>query len=201
MGVILVAGIPARTALLRWFTAVWLWHAPLPLIAPGPLNCCLLHVVWCSLLAVTATRPANPAVQQLVQELLPQLLGGAADVAAYAQAYSSRHSSSSSLRHRTAAAEMAALLDPATKLQGIQALLAAVQPAAAAETPDLAACIEVHKLLLSGPLADAAAAAEFKQSCAELFVRSGYFGGAAATSASQLVEQLADRLSAVQLAA
>lgn len=149
--------------------------------------------------AVSSTPPANPAVQQLVTELLPQLLGGAASVAAYAAAYSSQHSSgSSSLRHRAAAAEMAALLDPASKQQGVQALLSSLQPDAAAAA-DLAACTEVHKLLLSGPLADAAAAAEWKQRCAKVFTRSNYFGGEQSSDTKQLLEQLADRIGAVKL--
>lgn len=98
---------------------------------------------------------------------------------------------------------MLALLDPAAKPQGVQTLLAAVADGAkpSAGVLDHGACIEVHKLLLSGPLADAAAAAEFKQRCGALFTRSVYFGGAAATNALQLVEQLADRLGAVQLGA
>lgn len=147
---------------------------------------------------VSSEPPSNPAVQQLVQELLPTLLVGAADLNTYAQTYSKQHSSSS-LRHQAAAAEMLALLQPDTKSQGLQNLLAAVvaQPGAAAL--DLSSCIEVHKLLLSGPLADAAAAGEFKQRCAGLFIRSVYFGGSAATNTSHFVEQLADRLEAVQL--
>jgi hypothetical protein len=136
-----------------------------------------------------------------VQELLPQLLGGAASVAAYAQAYSSRHSSSnSSLRHRAAAAEMAALLDPASKQQGVQALLSSLQQGtSAAAAADLAACTKVHKLLLSGPLTDAAAAADWQQRCAGVFTRSNYFGGEQGSATAQLLEQLADRIGAVKL--
>jgi hypothetical protein len=134
-----------------------------------------------------------------VQELLPQLLGDAASVAAYVQAYSSRHSSSSSLRHRAAAAEMAALLDPASKQQGVQALLSSLQPGTTAAAADLAACTEVHKLLLSGPLADAAAAADWKQRCAGVFTRSNYFAGEQGSATAQLLEQLADRIGAVKL--
>eukprot|EP00775_Hariotina_reticulata_P004728 gene4728-4978_t len=51
-------------------------------------------------------------------------------------------------------------------------------------------CMEAHKLLLSGPLADAAAAAEFKKSCAAIFKRSGYLGGEAAMTSEQLAEKL-----------
>jgi hypothetical protein len=141
-------------------------------------------------------------VQQLVQELLPQLLGDAANVETYAQVYSSRHSSnSSSLRHRAAAAEMAALLDPASKQQGVQALLATLQPGttSAAAAVDLAACTEVHQLLLSGPLADAAAAADWKQRGAGVFTRCNYFGGKQESATAQLLEQLADRIGAVKL--
>jgi hypothetical protein len=95
---------------------------------------------------------------------------------------------------------MAALLDPASKQQGVQTLLAALQPGATSSAAaDLAACTEVHKLLLSGPLADAAAAAEWKQRCAGLFTRSNYFGGVQSSDTKQLMEQLADRLGAVKL--
>jgi hypothetical protein len=139
-------------------------------------------------------------VQQLIQELMPQLLNKAGNVTEYARAYASRHgsSSSSSLRHRTAAAEMLALLDPATKAEGLKTLLTAVQGSATSRdgTLDHAGCQEAHRLLLSGPLADAAAAAEIKKSCATLFKRSGYFAGESALTC----EQLADKLLATPIA-
>ncbi|KAF8055089.1 NAA15 [Scenedesmus sp. PABB004] len=152
---------------------------------------------------VSAAPPANPAVAQLVGELLPQLLGGAADAAGCAAAFSSRHgsgalSAASTLRHRAAAAEMAALLDPATKPAAVAGLLAVLRGAApAAGVLDHGSCVETHRLLLSGPLADAAAAGEWRAACAALFPRSAHFGGAQATPSAALVEQLADRLGEV----
>jgi peptide alpha-N-acetyltransferase len=136
-------------------------------------------------------------VQGLVQEVLTELLGGAADIQAYTAAYAQRHSSSSSssLRQQAAGVEMAALLDPASKAAGIKQLLAAGPDAAAgsgAAQQQLADCIEVHRLLLSGPLADAAAAGEWKQRCAAAFAHSSYFGGAAATPADKLKLNPAD---------
>lgn len=143
-------------------------------------------------LAVSEHPPGFPAVQQLIQELMPQLLNKAGNVTEYALAYASRHSSSSSLRHRAAAAEMLALLDPATKAEGLKTLMTVVQGSATSRdgTLDHAACLEAHRLLLSGPLADAAAAAEIKKSCATLFKRSGYFAGASALTCEQLAEKL-----------
>jgi hypothetical protein len=161
---------------------------------------------------VSASPPANPAVAQLVAEVLTELLDGAADTAAYAAAYSKQAGAGAGLRQQAAAAEMAALLDPGSRAVGIKQLLAAAPTAAAAagsgssdgsSSSDvsrqlLADAVEVHKLLLSGPLADAAAAAEWKGACAAAFERSTYFGGAAATplerlnlNAAQLKEPLA----------
>ena len=96
---------------------------------------------------------------------------------------------------------MLALLDPAAKAAGVQALLAAVADGAKSSPGvlDHESCIQTHKLLLSGSLADAAAAADFQQRCAGLFSRSNYFGGPEATKATELAEQLADRIGAVQL--
>jgi hypothetical protein len=123
-------------------------------------------------------------VQQLVQEVLTELLAGAKDIQAYAAAYSKQHGgSSSSLRQQAAAVEMAALLDPSSKPAGVKQLLAAGQGSSSQQLQD---CIEVHKLLLSGPLSDAAAAGEWSQQSAKAFPHSSYFGGAAATAAEKL---------------
>jgi peptide alpha-N-acetyltransferase len=99
---------------------------------------------------------------------------------------------------------MTALLDPSSKAAGIKQLLAAAPPAeqqqqdanssssssggvvGQQQQQQLQDCIEVHKLLSSGLLADAAAAGAWKQRCAEAFPRSSYFGGAAAMPLSKL---------------
>lgn len=160
----------------------------MPLPPSPPYLSCLVAVAPCR--AVSSSPSANPAVQGLVQEVLTELLGGAADIQAYTAAYAQRHSSSSSsLRQQAAGVEMAALLDPASKAAGIKQLLSAGPVAAAgsgAAQQQLADCIEVHRLLLAGPLADGAAAAEWKQRCASAFAHSSYFGGAAATPADKL---------------
>lgn len=119
--------------------------------------------------------------------MLTDLLDGAKDMQAYAQAYAKQHSSSSSsLRQQAAAVEMSALLDPASKAAGIKQLLSAGPKGQPSSSQRLQDCIEVHKLLLAGPLADAAAAADWKQRCAEAFAYSSYFGGAQATAADKL---------------
>jgi hypothetical protein len=127
-------------------------------------------------------------VQALVQEVLTQLLDGAKDIQAYAQAYAKQHSSSSSsgLRQQAAAVEMSALLDPASKAAGIKQLTAAAPAGQGSSSTQLQDCMEVHRLLLAGPLADAAAAADWKQRCAGAFVHSSYFGGASASPADKL---------------
>lgn len=134
-------------------------------------------------------------MQQLVQDVLEELLDGAKTVQDYAQAYSKRHSGSgsgSSLQQQAAAVEMAVLLDPTSKAAGLKQLLAAAPAAQHSSSadgsswPQLQDCIEVHKLLLSGPLSDAAAAAEWKQRCAAAFRHSSYFGGEAAQPAERL---------------
>lgn len=132
--------------------------------------------------AVSSSPSSNAAVQQLVQEVLSELLAGAKDIQAYAQDYCKQHGSgSSSLRQQAAAVEMAALLDPASKAAGIKQLLAAAPVQSSSSAQQLPDCVEVHKLLLSGPLADAAAAGEWKQQCSGAFAHSSYFGGASAT--------------------
>lgn len=121
--------------------------------------------------------------------MLAELLQQGQDIQAYVQAYSKQHgSSSSSLRQQAAAAEMAALLDPASKAAGVKQLLAAAltNSSSSGSRQQLQDCVEVHKLLLSGPLADAAAADEWKQRCAAAFEHSSYFGGGAATPADKL---------------
>jgi hypothetical protein len=126
-------------------------------------------------------------VQQLVQDVLSDLLAGAKDVQAYAQDYCKQHSrSGSSLRQQAAAVEMAALLDPASKSAGIKQLLAAAPAQSSSSAQQLLDCVEVHKLLLSGPLADAAAAGEWKQQCSRAFAHSSYFGGASATPGEKI---------------
>jgi hypothetical protein len=145
---------------------------------------------------VAASPPANPAVQQVVQGVVRELLDGAPDVAAYARAYnaqqqgSSGGSGSGSLRQQAAAAEMLALLDPGSKAASVRALLADAPTADAVAAGNarqlLADAVEVHKLLLAGPLADAAAAFQWQGACAAAFPRAAYWGGASATPLSAL---------------
>jgi hypothetical protein len=130
-------------------------------------------------------------VQALVQEVLTQLLDGAKDIQAYTQAYAKQHSSSSSssLRQQAAAVEMSALLDPGSKAAGIKQLTAAApagQGSSRSSSTQLQDCMEVHRLLRAGPLADAAAASDWKQQCAGAFAHSSYFGGASASPADKL---------------
>lgn len=146
---------------------------------------CLAVAVVCS--AVSSSPSSIPAVQALVQEVLTQLLDGARDIQAYAQAYAKQHSSStSSLRQQAAAVEMSALLNPASKASGIKQLTAASPAGQGSSSAQLQDCMEVHRLLLAGPLADAAAAADWKQRCAGAFAHSLYFGGASASPADKL---------------
>jgi hypothetical protein len=81
---------------------------------------------------------------------------------------------------------MAALLDPSSKAAGVKQLLAAGAAGQGSSSQQLQDCVQVHKLLLSGPLKDAAAAGEWAQLCAKAFPHSSYFGGAAATAAEKL---------------
>lgn len=134
---------------------------------------------------MSSSPSGTPAVQQLVQDVLSDLLAGAKDIQAYAQDYCKQHSSSS-LRQQAAAVEMAALLDPASKAAGIKQLLASAPAQSSSSAQQLLDCVEVHKLLLSGPLADAAAAGEWKQQCSGAFAHSSYFGGVSATPGEKI---------------
>jgi hypothetical protein len=135
---------------------------------------------------------------------LAALLGGAAGAKAYAAAYFERHGSvpGAPLHKRAAAAEMLALVDPSAKAKASAALLAGGpagagegalrQLLAAAAAPGRkqpapagagaggahGEAVEVEGLLArGGPLADAAAAARWRELCAAAFPYSTHFGG------------------------
>ena len=65
---------------------------------------------------------AKPVVREVIAAEVGALLGGAASLGAYNAAFLERHGADS-LRHRAAAAEMAALLEPEEKAKAAQIIL------------------------------------------------------------------------------
>jgi hypothetical protein len=126
---------------------------------------------------VAQSPPSNEVVKAVLDEALPALLAPATTAAQYVQQYVQQHGSAaaSSLQQRAAAGEMLVMVDPAAKPRALQLVQEAVVPQGKGAHQQ---CVEVHKLLLKGPLADAGAAAAWEGRCREAFLWSEYFKGA-----------------------
>lgn len=140
--------------------------------------------------AVQQQPPVSEVVQSVMDDVLPALLGNTPSLQVYVDNYQQQHARKS-IAHCAAAAEMHALLDSNCKPEAVKSILDAVSSnsanakgAAAADVSQYKpgkghqVYMDVHALLLKGPLADEAAAAEFKQRCAQLFPWSAHFEGA-----------------------
>ncbi len=134
--------------------------------------------------------PEQPIVRQVVQQALPQLLDSL-PLERYVQQYASDHAAAS-LRQRCAAAEALLRVGGAErKAAALQLLLAGAPVEGAVAVPPggrpgqlHADCMAAHQLLLSGPLADAAAAQAWVHACRRVLRWSAYFGGDCVVSAA-----------------
>jgi peptide alpha-N-acetyltransferase len=117
-----------------------------------------------------AAEAAAAAAREVLGAQVAALLGGA-EPAAFHAAWAREHGGAS-LPHRAAAAEMEAALRPEARAQAARGLAEAGPPGGATH----AQCVAVEELL-GGALGDAAAAAEWRRRCAEVFRWSRHFGG------------------------